>query len=125
MSEQPKSTSRSENPERSTPTGNHTPLSADSITDQLKAYRRQRRARISDELRRARYCQLPSESIDLIRFAQAWAPYGKMPTEDIFVRYGMTTARYFEVLADVISMPDCDPQIATTLRSIYFSQRRP
>jgi len=99
-------------------------MSVDSVSDQRRAYRRQRRrARMSEELRRARHRGLPSESIDLIRFAQAWAPYGKVPTEEIFVRYGMTAARYFEVLAEVISVPDCDPQIATTLRTIYFSQR--
>ncbi|QHE69444.1 hypothetical protein GFS60_03012 [Rhodococcus sp. WAY2] len=46
-----------------------------------------------------------------------------MPTEEIFVRYGMTAARYLEVLADALSKPDCDPQTATTLRSIYFSHR--
>lgn len=121
MPEQPKLNNRSENPERSTPTGHHTSMSADSVTVQLSAYRHQRRTRMSEELRQARHRGLPTESIDLIRFAQAWAPYGKVPPEEIFVRYGMTAERYFEVLADVISMPDCDPQISTTLRTIYFS----
>lgn len=98
-------------------------MSSDSLTDQLSAYRRRRRARMSEKLRRARHRQLPDESVDLIRFAQAWAPYGKVPTEEIFARYGMTVARYLEVLADALSKPDCDPQIATTLRSTYFPHR--
>jgi hypothetical protein len=98
-------------------------MSVDIIAAQLGAYRRQRRARMTDKLRRARHRKLPSENTDLIRFAQTWAPYGKAPSEEIFVRYGMTIERFLEVLADAISMPDCDPRIATLLRTIYFPQR--
>ena len=123
MSDQPKRDDTSRSPERSTPDGNHTSMSADTIAAQLDAYRRQRRARMTEELRRARHRELPSESIDLIRFAQTWAPYGKAPREEIFVRYGMAVERFLDVLADAISMPDCDPRIAALLRTIYFSHR--
>ncbi|WP_128970212.1 hypothetical protein [Rhodococcus opacus] len=120
MFEQPKRDIPASILERRAWSRNHSPSSVDAITDDLNAYRRQRRDRMSTERRRARHQELTGATPDLIRFAQKWAPYGGAPAEEIFVRYGMTTERFLCVLADATSSPDCDPLIATTLRSTYF-----
>lgn len=108
----------------STPGCDRTVAAAESLTEDLSAYRRKRRARMSAELRRTRHRSLPSESADYIDFAQTWAPYGGPPAEDILVRYGMTTKRFLDALANAIASPSCDPRIAADLRGTYLPLNR-
>ena len=63
---------------------------------------------------------LRSREIDgLIDFAQSWAPYGGAPEEEIFVQFGMTRARFAEVLWTRIFEAGYGPDSARHLANIY------
>ncbi|MET7773641.1 hypothetical protein [Nocardia sp. NPDC005366] len=38
----------------------------------------------------------------IVEFAEAWSPFGGPPDEELFVRFGMSRARFAEVLAESV-----------------------
>ncbi|RZL77029.1 MAG: hypothetical protein EOP32_26555 [Rhodococcus sp. (in: high G+C Gram-positive bacteria)] len=100
-------------------------LADDPATDQHPVvHRRARRQRLRDKVRAERPSRLPRESDELIRFALSWIPYGGPPSDEVIVRFGMTTARFSEALRQAISLPDCDRGIAQRIHTAYFTPAR-
>lgn len=46
--------------------------------------------------------ELTAEAQDFVEYALEWAPYGGAPTEEIFLRFGMTGARFTERLWQLV-----------------------
>ncbi|RYF46178.1 MAG: hypothetical protein EOO27_39945 [Comamonadaceae bacterium] len=59
-----------------------------------------------------------TEAEQLFHFAQAWAPYGGAPREEILVRFGMTPARFAERLREALSEIPCGPETRRRMHAI-------
>ncbi len=53
---------------------------------------------------------LQADAWQIVEFAETWSPFGGPPEEELFVRFGMTRARFAEALAHAMD------QIARQLR---------
>lgn len=51
-----------------------------------------------------------------------WAPYGGAPSDEIFVKFGMTKVRFLKLLTYAVASPECDFQIAQRIRETTYSR---
>ncbi|MEU2006773.1 hypothetical protein ACH47B_37155 [Rhodococcus sp. NPDC019627] len=58
--------------------------------------------------------ELTAEAQDFVEYALEWAPYGGAPTEETFLRFGMTGARFTERLWQLVH----DGQISAELSAV-------
>ena len=73
------------------------------LTAQVQSYRRHRpRTQQTAAAAAARRTYPHHEAAEIIRFAEVWAPYGGPPGDEVFVRFGITTAQFRARLRDVI-----------------------
>lgn len=61
----------------------------------------------------------PAEITAIISFARAWAPYGGPPEDELFVQFGVTKARFVEMLGQVVDQLDCDTYSRAALAVAY------
>lgn len=67
-----------------------------------------------------RYRSIAGDAADLLEFADMWAPYGGAPSDEIFVKFGMTKVRFLKLLTYAVASPECDFQIAQRIRETYL-----
>ena len=87
----------SESSQSETDGTNGSPHTARSQAE-LRKYRRWRDRRREAHLVKSGKAPINRETQDYIDFALKWVPYGGAPVSDIFVRYGMSKARFIEEL---------------------------
>jgi hypothetical protein len=88
--------------------------------DDVRRYRRRKAQR-----RGERQFPRPRKDVeDFIAFARTWAPFGGASDEDVFVKYGMSRAKFVNTLWKCIpESVDCDPQIVQQLLNAYPPER--
>ena len=86
-----------------------------SVLAQVQNYRRERRQRLRTAADGARRRYSQDEVAEIVRFAAVWGPYGGPSSEEVYVRFGLSLAQFFDRLRDALAMDQCDP---TTLNSI-------
>jgi hypothetical protein len=81
------------------------------VENEIHAYRT-RRQRSRAQLRKEKNYRLSPDAADIVRCARIWAAFGGPPADEIFVRFGMSEARFAErlwqILGDVSSHPEMD-----------------
>ncbi|MFC9552248.1 hypothetical protein ACFTWF_15465 [Rhodococcus sp. NPDC056960] len=82
---------------------------------------RQRRERRRDA-ERHRLKQLSkhaTEAEDLLAFARLWAPFGGVPEDETFIKFGMRPWRFVERLWQIIAESPCEKQEMDRFRQAY------
>lgn len=91
-----------------------------SVIDlQTRRYGKMRRRRKTERLARQRQHQLSAEAADILRFALIWAPYGGVPADETFQKFGMSTRRFIERLWQTIEEAECNLHITNQFASVY------
>lgn len=60
-----------------------------------------------------------TESHDFIRIARIWIPYGGVPEEEVFIRFGLNLQRFVERLWEFVAGSRHDHDLAAELATIY------
>jgi hypothetical protein len=71
------------------------------VENEIHAYRT-RRHRNRARLREEKNYRLSPDAADIVRCARIWAPFGGPPADEIFVRFGMSQARFAERLWQIL-----------------------
>jgi hypothetical protein len=94
----------------------------DLVENEIHAYRTRRQRRRS-RLRAEKYYRLSPEAADIVQCARIWVPFGGPPADEIFVRFGMSQARFTERLWQILGDIGGDPEIVCQLRTVYGPRR--
>ena len=99
--------------------GSPTPEGGETLEDQLQRYRERRKARnvrlVPTTL---------TEHEELVRVARTWAPYGRVPDEEIFEKYGITSDQFAARLHNAIQKVPIDRVTAARLAGIYSTLQK-
>jgi len=95
------------------------PVPGARIANDIRRYRRIRRARQLDPQLQTSRVRPRNEAEELIRFAHIWAPYGGAPAEEIFPQFGITTTEFVARLWHAIGETRCDPALVQQLSVVY------
>lgn len=68
---------------------------------------------------RRRASELRVRGGDFLVFALTWAPYGGPSSEEIFVRFGMTRARFTRLLWQIVEHNRLEPEVTDRLKGAY------
>ncbi|MDV7354638.1 hypothetical protein R4282_16695 [Rhodococcus oxybenzonivorans] len=88
------------------------------LTAQVQSYRQHRRKQQATAAAATRRTYTHHEGAEIIRFAEVWAPYGGPPGDEVFVRFGITTAEFRVRLHDVLRQCS-DPDTTRRLTAAY------
>ncbi|MCZ4590514.1 hypothetical protein O4328_44055 [Rhodococcus opacus] len=87
-----------------------------SVFAQVQHYRRERRQRLRTTANGARHQYSHDQLAEIVSLAAAWGPYGGPSSEEVYVRFGLSLAQFFDRLRDAVTIAPCD---TTTLDSIH------
>ncbi|REE75476.1 uncharacterized protein DUF3263 [Rhodococcus wratislaviensis] len=73
------------------------------IEGDIKVYRRWRDRRRVVERRRQHHPKVSREAEEILDFARRWAPFGGVPEDETFERFGMSTHRFKERLQHIVN----------------------
>ena len=106
--------------------GSALPNGSDPVEADIRRYRRRRERRTEAERRRdaerKRLKQLSNhakEVEDLLAFARLWAPFGGVPEDETFIRFGMRPWRFIERLWQIIAESPCERKEVERFRQAY------
>ncbi|RYH71196.1 MAG: hypothetical protein EON54_00025 [Alcaligenaceae bacterium] len=91
------------------------------IADAVRSYRTARCRRLKE--RRAAVLSHPSEELEILRFAEIWAPFGGPPPDEIFQRFGMTKHRFNQRLWESVEKLRCGRAVRDQLALVYPSEK--
>lgn len=96
---------------------------AKALFDELsRRYHEEKQRRIAaDKSMLMRY--RPGEAESMLDLALNWAPYGGIPEDEVFERYGTTLARFVDQLWVVVRHLHCDRKTIAKLTAVYPKQR--
>lgn len=95
-----------------------TVLPRQSITEQVNQYRTERRRRKQTTLAR-RQERSRSERDAILDLARIWAPYGRPPSETIFVLFGITPCDFAERVQQALRTSESDTSVVVGLQAVY------
>ena len=107
--------------------GSAVPNGSDPVEADIRRYRRLRERRTGAERRRdaerdrlKRLSTHAKEVEDLLAFARLWAPFGGVPEDETFIKFGMRPWRFIERLWQIIITENaCDKQEVDNFRQAY------
>jgi hypothetical protein len=103
--------------------GRHEPAGTRDVTadhdQQPRRYRRHHDRLRAAWLRGQGQTQLTTEAEDFVEFALKWAPFGGAPAEETFVLFGMTRARFFERLWQLVQDGQISTELSRSLAAAY------
>ena len=65
----------------------------------------------------------PGEAESFLNLALNWAPYGGIPEEEVFERFGTTLDCYFDRLWVIVHHLQCDRETVSKLTAAYPKHR--
>ena len=93
----------------------HPPPDDHSLDDQVRRYREaRRRAKARSTVRSCR-----TEQEELVHDALMWAPYGRVPTDEIFAKYGIARDEFVTRLRHALDVVPIDRCSVVQLANIY------
>ncbi|WP_156517411.1 hypothetical protein [Rhodococcus sp. LB1] len=97
-------------------------VAAGTAEDQMHRYRQQRR-RNDVQRRRRQNAAAPTEAELILHLASTWAPYGGVPEEETFQRFGLSRPQFANLLWRTVAAAGCGPEVVTTLAAVYPPHR--
>ncbi|MHA4854288.1 hypothetical protein L1080_032830 [Rhodococcus sp. MSC1_016] len=91
------------------------------IADAVRSYRAARHRRLKE--RRVGVRSQPSEELEILRFAEIWAPFGGPPPDEIFQRFGMKKDRFTQRLWESVEKLRCGPAVRDQLALVYSIEK--
>lgn len=95
--------------------GHTLPSGFDPVESDIRRYRRRRERRTKAERRRDserhHVTQLSTQAReveDILAFARIWAPFGGVPEDETFIKFGMRPWQFIERLWRIVSETPCD-----------------
>ncbi|WP_245567583.1 hypothetical protein [Nocardia vinacea] len=86
----------------------------------IRRYRRRReRRRDAERYRLKQLSKHPKEVEDFLAFARLWAPFGGLPEEETFIKFGMRPRRFIERLWQILAEIPCEKQEVDDIRQAY------
>jgi len=82
-----------------------------TVEAQIQRYRAQRHRKLQRRIRPAPLDKNRVEQQHMLEFAQIWAPFGGVPHDETFIKFGMTKARFMETLWQILEESDCDADL--------------
>lgn len=92
---------------------------ASDLDQQMLDYRKQRRRILNEERRRHKQARPRTDADAIIHIALIWAPYGGVPTEEIFVKFGVSQTQFIADLWRAVVRRGCDPVTCRLLTDTY------
>lgn len=92
----------------------HPPPDDHSLDDQVRRYREARRRAKARSTVRSR-----TEQEELVHDALMWAPYGRVPTDEIFAKYGIARDEFVTRLRHALDVVPIDRCSVVQLANIY------
>jgi len=109
----------------STPDSSFTQGAADeqpprpASTEDIEGYRKLRARRRQARRRAQDWRSAGTEDDAVIELACIWAPYGGAPADEIFIRFGINTGRFIELLWQILNSRHCGPSFTEHLAVVY------
>lgn len=88
-----------------------------------RRYHEEKQCRLTSEEMEIRLPRPPGEAKSLLNLALNWAPYGGVPEEEVFERYGITRVHFDNQLWSIVRYLQCDPTTVTKLTAAYPKHR--
>ncbi|WP_329407012.1 hypothetical protein OG563_34150 [Nocardia vinacea] len=86
----------------------------------IRRYRRRRERRQDIERRRVKQLSKQARDVeDILAFARIWAPFGGVPEDETFIKFGMRPWRFLEKLWHILSEMPCDRAEVDQLRQAF------
>ena len=86
-------------------------------------YHEERQRRIANDNPQMHVHNHPGDAGSLLNLALNWAPYGGVPEEEVFERYGTTLARFVDQLWVIVRHLHCDRMTVAKLSAVYPKRR--
>ena len=100
--------------------GHTVPSGFDPVESDIRRYRRRRERRQDAERRRVKQLSKQAREVeDILAFARIWAPFGGVPEDETFVKFGMRPWRFIERLWHILSEKPCDRAEVDQLLQAY------
>lgn len=66
-----------------------------------------------------RHPQPTIEVQEILRLAMSWAPYGGIPSDEVFCRFGVDQTRFSELLWRTVREYGCDKEALAVIQRVY------
>jgi hypothetical protein len=94
-----------------------------TLIAQVRAYKDARRRRLHAIAGERARRQVSRETQEIVDFTQMWTPYCGAPNDEIFLRFGMSAARFSDRLWQAVSDMRCNTQAVQRFAEVYPRQR--